>query len=167
MLDFQFELPNFRVYDFSASSINFITSSSLKRCMSFNEQVVVSGALALSMWIWKTTQVLDSQSTSMIAYHRRVKLVHLFPPLLSRLHDIDLLILQRPCLVHILHDSFGCVTKPTRTPSEEGNSTVEQTRCSTEHGLMMQRAIKTVVQRFRRLDMEGQKRKAAAASPPN
>lgn len=38
-------------YDCSALSIIFVTSSSLKRCMSFNDEVVVSSALALSMWI--------------------------------------------------------------------------------------------------------------------
>ena len=40
-----------QTYDRSASSINLITSSSLKRCISFNDEVVVSGALALSIWI--------------------------------------------------------------------------------------------------------------------
>jgi hypothetical protein len=54
---------HFSSYDRSASSIIFVTSSSLKRCMSFNDEVVVSDALALSMWIWKTTQVLGSQNT--------------------------------------------------------------------------------------------------------
>lgn len=40
-----------RYHDVSASSINLVTSSSLKRCISLSDEVVVSGAFALSMWI--------------------------------------------------------------------------------------------------------------------
>jgi len=143
---------HFWSYDRSTSSIIFVTSFSLKRCMSFNDEVVVSDALALSMWIWKTTQVLGSQNTREKAYHRSIKLIHFFPFLLARLHNIDLLILQGPCLVHVLHHSFRSVTQATGASCEEGDSTVEQTRRRTEHGWTMRRAVRMVLQRLRRLD---------------
>lgn len=70
----------------------------------------------------------------MLAYHRSVELVHISPFLLTGLHDIDLMILQRSCLVHVLHHRFCSVAKAAGAAREEGDAAVEQTRRSAEHG---------------------------------
>ncbi len=78
------------------------------------------------------------QTITIRAYHWSIKLVHFLPPLLPRPHDINLLILQRPRLVHILHHSLCGITKPTWTTSKEGDATFEKTGCGTEHDFEVQ-----------------------------
>lgn len=80
------------VQDRSALSIIAITSSSLKRCISFKDDVVVSGALALSMWICLTLRYSVAPGMSSEAYHGRVELVQTLPLLLAWCHDVDLLV---------------------------------------------------------------------------
>jgi hypothetical protein len=73
-------------------------------------------------------------SNTLLAHHRSVKLVQTLPLLLARLHDIDLMICQRPLRLDAAHNSLCGVTEPTRAPSEESYPAIEETRCRAEHG---------------------------------
>lgn len=66
-----------------------------------------------------------------------------------------------------MHHSFRGVTQATGTSGEEGDSTVEQTRRSTEHGWTMRRAVRIVFQKFwRRIGYVRAEAESRAASPP-
>src|SRR3954453_13831224 len=96
-----------RVQDCSASSISFITSSSLNRCMSFRDENAVSEAPALSIWIWCIYQSRTLGTTFCLElYHWCVELISVFPLFLASLHHINLVIVKIPLCLYILDHNF-------------------------------------------------------------
>jgi hypothetical protein len=67
------------------------------------------------------------------AHHWSVKLIQALPPLLTRCHDIDFLVGKRSLSLHLLDHIFRCIAQAARAASEEGNATVEELGCCTEH----------------------------------
>jgi len=68
------------------------------------------------------------------AYHGGVEFIDASPLLLTRVHYVDLAELKRPRCLHTLDYRLCRVAEATWTPREEGDATVAQAACRTQHG---------------------------------